>query len=70
MPGNHAKDVFSSSDHGSKRILDLVLSYVWDVVPRPEGKSFVSSRRLHKIKHLVDGRIEKFKARFVARGFS
>jgi hypothetical protein len=43
---------------------------VWEVVPRPEGKSVVTSRWLYKIKYVVDGSIEKFKARFVARGFS
>jgi hypothetical protein len=30
----------------------------------------VSSKWLFKIKHVVDGSIEKYKARFVARGFS
>jgi hypothetical protein len=30
----------------------------------------VSSRWLFKIKHAVDGSIEKYKARFVTRGFS
>jgi hypothetical protein len=43
---------------------------VWDVVPRPEGKPVVSSKWIYKIKHSADGRIEKYKARFVARGFS
>ena len=43
---------------------------VWEVVPRPEGKSVVTSKWLYKIKHAVDGSIEKFKARFDARGFS
>jgi hypothetical protein len=43
---------------------------VWDIVPRPKGKLVVSSNWLYKIKHAVDGSIEKFKARFVARGFS
>jgi hypothetical protein len=43
---------------------------VWDVVPRPEGKSVVTSKWIYKIKHPVDGSIEKYKARFVARGFS
>eukprot|EP00253_Pinus_taeda_P023759 PITA_23759 len=43
---------------------------VWEVVPRPEGKSVVTSRWLYKVKHAADGKIEKFKARFVARGFS
>ena len=43
---------------------------VWEVVLRPEGKSVVTSKRLYKIKHVVDGSIKQFKARFVARGFS
>jgi hypothetical protein len=30
----------------------------------------VSSKWLYKIKHVVDGSIEKYKERFVARGFS
>ena len=42
---------------------------VWEVVPRPEGKSMVTSRWLYKVKHAADGSIEKFKARLVARGF-
>ena len=43
---------------------------VWEVLPRPEGKSVVTSRWLYKIKHVVDGNIEKFKSRFVTKGFS
>ena len=43
---------------------------VWEVVPRPEGKSVVTSRWLCKIKHAADGNIEKYNARFVARDFS
>jgi hypothetical protein len=43
---------------------------VWDVVPRPKGKSTVTSKWIYKIKHAADGSIEKYKARFVARGFS
>ena len=40
------------------------------MVPRLEGKSVVSSKWIYKIKHSTDGSIEKYKARFVARGFS
>ena len=43
---------------------------VWDIVPKPENKSVVSSKWIYKIKHVVDGSIEKYKSRFVARGFS
>ena len=40
------------------------------MVPRPEGKSVVTSRWIYKVKYAIDGSIEKHKARFVARGFS
>ena len=43
---------------------------VWDVVSRPYGKSVVTSKWIYKIKHAIDGSIEKYKARFVAQGFS
>lgn len=39
---------------------------VWDVLPRPKGKSVVTSKWLFKIKHGIDGSIEKHKPRFVA----
>jgi hypothetical protein len=43
---------------------------VWEVVPRPQGKSIVTSKWIYKIKHAADGSVEKFKARFVACGNS
>ena len=43
---------------------------VWEVVMRLEGKSVVTSKWLYKIKHTADGSIGKFKAHFVACGFS
>ena len=43
---------------------------VWEVVPSPKGKSIVTSKWLYKIKHAADGSIEKYKAQYVARGFS
>jgi hypothetical protein len=48
----------------------IVRNDVWDVVPRPVGKSVVTSRWLYKTKIAADGSVEKHKARFVARGFS
>ena len=43
---------------------------VWDVVLRPKGRSVVTSKWIYKIKHATDGSIEKYKAIFVACGFS
>ena len=43
---------------------------VWDVVYGLEWKSVVTSKCIYKIKHVADGSIEKYKARFVTRGFS
>ena len=43
---------------------------VWEIVPRPEGKSVVTSKWVYKVKHAVDGSIDKYKARFVVGGFS
>ena len=43
---------------------------MYEVVPIPTGKSLITSRWLYKIKHAADGSIEKYEARFVARGFT
>ena len=43
---------------------------VWEIDLRPEGKSVVTFRWLYKVKQAADGSVEKYKARFVAQGFS
>ena len=43
---------------------------VWEVVPRPTDRAVVGSCWIYKIKHGVDGSIEKYRARFVAKEFS
>ena len=48
----------------------IVQNSVWDVVPRPENKSVVSSYWLYKVKQAANGSVEKHRARFVAHGFS
>ena len=44
----------------------IVKNDVWDLVPRPKGKSVVNFKWIYKIKHAADGSIEKYKERFVA----
>jgi hypothetical protein len=54
----------------TKEYQSIMKNEVWEIVPRPKSKDVVSSKWLFKIKHVVDGSIEKYKARFVAHGFS
>jgi hypothetical protein len=42
----------------------------WKIVPRPIDKSVVGLRWIYKVNQAVDGSVEKYKARFVAWGFS
>jgi hypothetical protein len=54
----------------TKEYQSIIKNDVCEIVPRPKSKDVVSSKWLFKIKHVVDGSIEKYKARFFARGFS
>jgi hypothetical protein len=47
----------------------IMKNEVWEIVPRSKNKDGVSYRWIFKIKHPTNGSIEKYKARFVARGF-
>jgi transposase InsO family protein len=58
------------TDATTEKYQSIMKNEVWEIVPRPKNKDVVSSRWLFKIKDAVDGSIEKYKARFVARGFS
>ena len=42
----------------------------WEFVPRPQGKNVVGSRWIYKVKHVVDGSMDKYKACFVGKVFS
>ena len=48
----------------------IMKNNVWEIVMRPDGKFVMTSKWIFKIKHATNGSIEKYKARFVARGFS
>jgi hypothetical protein len=42
----------------------------WEVVPRPKGKKVFGSKWIYKVKHAADGSVDKYKVRFMAKGFS
>lgn len=48
----------------------LMKNGTWDLVPKPEGVQPVSCKWVYKIKRKIDGSVDRFKARLVARGFS
>jgi hypothetical protein len=58
------------ADAMTEEYQSIMKNEVWEIVPILKNKYGVSSRWLFKIKHVVDGSIEKYKARLVTRGFS
>ena len=58
------------ADAMTEEYQSIIKNDVWEIVPRPKSKDVVSSKWLFKIKHVVDGSILKYKAIFVAHGFS
>jgi hypothetical protein len=58
------------ADAMTEEYQSIIKNDVWEIVPRLKSKDVVSSKWLFKIKHAADGSIEKYKAGFVAHGFS
>jgi hypothetical protein len=54
----------------TKEYQSIMKNDVWDIVSRSKGKSVVTSKWIYKIKYETYGSVEKYKAIFVARGFS
>jgi hypothetical protein len=48
----------------------LVVNNSWSLVPLPKGRKLISCKWVFKIKHGVDGEVERYKAKLVARGFN
>jgi U3 small nucleolar RNA-associated protein 14 len=49
------------TDAMTKEYQSIIKNDVWEIVPRPTSKDVVSSKWLFKIKHVVDGSIEKYR---------
>jgi hypothetical protein len=74
-PRNY-KEAMNSPDvlHWKQAMLDeinaLIKNDTWEIVRLPEGEKPIGSGWVFRIKHNVDGSIERFRGRFVAKGYS
>lgn len=50
-------------------IIALELNKTWTITNLPPHKTTIDCRWIYKIKHKVDGRIERYKDRLVAKGY-
>ena len=48
----------------------IVKNIAWEIVSRSIDKSVVGLRWIYKVNKVTDGSVDKYKARFVAGGFS
>jgi hypothetical protein len=48
----------------------LIVDNTWDLVELPEGRTAVGSKWVFKVKYNGEGKVERFKSRVVAKGYS
>jgi histone deacetylase 1/2 len=81
MPGDTQVSPVPSSIHDAlldphwRRAMEeeyaaLLANQIWDLVPRPQGSNIVTGKWIWTHKHRADGILERYKARWVLRGFT
>ena len=67
MESPNAKDWQEAADLEYESLLE---NETWDLVDLPRDRKAVGSRWVFKVKHHSDGRVERYKCRLVAKGYS
>jgi len=57
-------------DASKEEIQNHMRNNTWDLVKAPEGAIVVGSGWVFRVKRKSDGSVERYKARFVAKGYS
>jgi hypothetical protein len=71
-PSSYEEEAYQQvwKDVMTQEYQSIMSNDVWEIVMRPEGNSMLTSKWIYKIKNATDGSIDKYKVRFLARGFS
>ena len=48
----------------------LIKNKTWELIDLPADRDPINTKWVYKVKYLADGSIDRYKARFVAKGFS
>lgn len=67
---NAAKETPEWEEAMQEEISALKKNCTWELVPKPENVDLVTCKWIYKLKKGADGKINRYKARLVARGFS
>lgn len=67
MKGDQAKEWKAAANSEYRSLME---NETWELVNLPEDRKLIGCRWVFKVKHGNDGRVERFKGRLVAQGFS
>ena len=67
---SEAKGISEWENAMIEEISALEKNDTWELVPKPHDADLITCKWVYKVKKKADGRIDRHKARLVARGFS
>ena len=67
LQSEYSKEWKTAADMEYQSLID---NETWDLVELPQGRKPVGCKWVFKVKHRIDGRVERFKGRLVAKGYA